>query len=212
MAKRSRRRKGAARRKSRRRSAGVALMNSPRKRRRHHARRSARRNPFRAARRRHFRRNPPGLVGVLTGALVDGSLVAAGDVGQNLLVRNIPDLVPATMANAPMLNGLIKDVGGIVLGAYGVHKVLPADHARMVVAGQTFAAISRLLRAWNIPVVSTALGEYDPMRLSGYVPGTSRVPGTTVVRALPAPKPNNVSTLARIGIYSDGMSNTPSLY
>lgn len=213
MAKRSRRRKGAARRKSRRRSAGVALSsNSPRRpHRRRSSRSAARRNPSgrHRSRRRSSRRNPP-ILNVLTGAMVDGAFVTAGDIAQNLAVRNIPDLLPATMANAAMLNGLLKDVGGIVLGAYGIHKVLPADQARMVVAGQTFAAIARLVRAWNIPTISTALGEYDPIRLGAYVPGVIRPVDAS--RMLPAPKPNNVSTLRGVGIYTDGMSSSPSLF
>ncbi len=209
-ARRSRRRKGAARRKSRR-AAAVVHHNAPKRAKRRgrvHARKS------RSGARRSFRRNPPraGIVGMFTDAAIDGLSVTGGVVLQNNVVRYVPDLLPATMSNAAMLNGAIKDVGGIVAGAFALHKMFGADRARFIVAGQAHAAIARVLRSANVPVLSTSLGEYDPIRGVGiYSQGLIR-PVVRNVPALPAPKPNNVQTLKGIGIYTDGMSSSPSLF
>lgn len=207
-ARRSRRRKGAARRKSRR-AAAVVHHNAPKRAKRRgrvHARK-------RSGARRSFRRNPPGgIVGQLMGAAVDGLSVTGGVVLQNNVVRYVPDLLPATMANAAMLNGAIKDVGGIIAGAFTLHKMFGADRARFIVAGQAHAAIARVLRSANVPVLSTSLGEYDPIRGVGtYSQGLIR-PVVRNVPAIAAPKPNNVQTLRGIGIYTDGMSSSPSLF
>ncbi len=208
-ARKSRRRKGSARRKARRAGHAVARSNPP-KRARRRARASARRNSP-AGKRRSFRRNPPG--GILTklkDAAIDGASVGVGVIAQNLLVRNLPAIVPATTANAAQINGLIGDIGGIVLGAFVLDKALGADRARMVVAGQAWAAMSRQLRTMNIPTISTALGDYDPARGVGtYTNGLVRPP---VRAALPAGRGNNVSTLKGVGIYTDGMSSAPSLF
>ncbi len=209
-ARRSRRRKGSARRKSRRTAVAVAHRNPP-KRAKRRGRAHARKNP-RGRSRGSFRRNPPGgLVGQLMGALVDGLSVTGGVVVQNNVGRYVPDVLPATMANAGVLNSAIKDVGGIVAGAFLFHKMLGNDRARFVVAGQVHAAIARQLRAANVPVLSTSLGEYDPIRGVGiYTDGL--LPRRTNVPLLAPPKPNNVQTLKGIGIYADGMSSSPSLF
>ena len=206
-AKRSRRRKGAARRKARRSHARVVHHNAPRathRRRRSGKRRTMHRN---SSRRRSFRRNPPGLVAGLMDAAVDGAKVTAGVLAQNGVVRYVPDLLPATMPNAAMLNPLIKDVGGVILGAYAFDRMFGRDSARFVVAGQAHAAIARILRAANVPVVSGMLGEYDPIRLGTYARGIA----TRTVKAIAPPK-NNVDTLKGIGIYTDGMSSAPGLF
>ena len=207
-ARRSRSRKRSTRRKSRR-AASVVHHNAPRRHAKRRGRARAHRNPPRSSkRRRGFRRNP-GIVNGLMQAAGDGASVYGGVVVQNQFVRLVPSILPATMGNAALLNGLLADVVGIVGGSMLAGKVLSADRARMVVAGQTFAALARVTRAMAIPVLSTSLGEYDPMRLSGYVNGLPR--GTTRA-ALPAPRANNVSTLKGVGIYADGMSSQPSMY
>lgn len=204
-ARKSRRRKGAARRKSRRAAARVVHHNAPRKARRR-GRAHARRNSPRHARRRGSRRNP-GLVSGLMRALGDGVKVSGGQLVQNAVVTYVPDLLPATMSNAAVLNPLIKDLFGVVAGAYGADKILGADAARLVVAGQASAAINRLLRNFNVPVVTPLLGVYDP-RLGTYSTGIVR----PVAAARTIAKPNNVAMLKGVGIYTDGMSSSPSLF
>lgn len=213
MASKRSRRKGAKRRKSRR-AVAVVHHNAPRRaaKRRRRSSAHARRNAPRRAGRRGARRNPPGIVGAITGALVDGVSVTGGVVLQNNIVRYIPSLVPATMANAAMINGLIGDVAGIIAGAYTMHRVFGGDRARLIVAGQAHAAIARQLRVYNVPVISTSLGEYDPIRGASGMGTYSRgliTPRTAP--ALPAGR-NNVQTLKGVGIYESGMSTSPGLF
>jgi len=204
---RSKRRKRSARRNSPARLASVATRNPPRRRGR---RRGGQRNPVASRHRRAgMRRNPPGIMRALTEAAVDGGFVTAGVVGQNLIFRNLPVIVPATVPSGPMLDGLVKDVALIVLGSYAAAKAVGGDRARFLVAGQAYAAYARQIRAANIPTLSTALGEYDPIRLGTYARG---IPSGPTVRSLPAPKPNNVARFSNVGIYIDGMSSAPGMY
>lgn len=224
MARRSTRRKSAKRRVTRRFSA------FPKRRRRHtlHANPPKRRGRRRAhtvtrkrsTARRGFRRNPPrgGIVRSITGALVDGAMVTGGAIGQNFIVRALPDLVPATMAGAAMLNGAIKDVIGLVGGAFVAVRFAGADRGRFIMAGQASAAIARQIRAANIPTVSTLLGEYDPIRLGRRHVGaySSGFPGAGVPTSRaalpPGTQPGNVTMLKSLGIYSDGVPYSPSMY
>lgn len=206
---RSRRRKGSARRPRRRAVARVTLSNPHRKRRRGaYMRRSAHRG-----RTRHFRRNPArgGFAGRLIGALGNGLTVSGGQVVQNAIVRYVPDLVPATVPQAGLLNSALKDVAGILVGCYGADKLLGTRRAEFFVAGQASAAVNRVIRAANIPQVSTLLGEYDPIRLGIYSRGVTRQPPAI------APGSGNganstVRTLKNVGVYTDGVAYSPSLY
>ncbi len=213
----SRKRKGAARRSRRRsHSRGVALASNPPARRRRRGGRT-RSTAARRTHRRGARRNPPGgIVGALKDAVVDGLFVTGGDIAQNAIARYMPSLVPATVAGAATINAAIGDVVGIVAGAMFADKGLGRDRARFFVAGQAYAAIARQLRAANVPVVSTMLGEYDPIKLGIYTSGVSGVTArrTRRIMALP-PGPataSNVATLKSVGIYSDGMSLAPSIF
>lgn len=200
---RSRRRKGTARR-PRRRAVARAFVSNPRK----HRRRSSARRTTHRGRRRSFRRNPPrgGFVGRLMGALMDGLTVTGGVVAQNAINRYVPNFIPATVPQAGILNAVAKDVVGILIGSWGAYQLFGADRARFVVAGQAHAAIARGVRAANIPQVSTLMGEYDPIRLGTYTRG--------IARELPPAAPANgqVRTLKNVGVYTDGVSFSPSLY
>jgi len=207
---RSRRRKG-ARRPRRRAAARVTLSTNPRKRtRRHRGRATARRGA-----RRHFRRNPAGgLFGGILRALLDGLKVTGGVAGQNAIVRYVPNFIPPTVPRSEMLNALTKDVLGIVVGSWGAHRVVSADTARFIVAGQAHAAIARVIRVANIPEVSTLMGEYDPIRLGVYTSGVRRLPAQASPAAIAAANggAGNVRTLRNVGIYTDGVAYSPSLY
>jgi hypothetical protein len=157
---------------------------------------------------------------------MDGLIVTGGVLGQNAIVRYVPNLVPATMTGAATINALLKDVLGIVAGAYGAASLVGTDRAKFLVAGQVHAAIARQLRANNVPVVGTLLGEYDPIRLGGvtgcrscrggvgdYARGF--MPAGTPTGRIPMPTPtraSNVRTLANVGVYSDGVAFSPSMF
>ena len=166
--------------------------------------------------------NEPAKAGVM-----DGAIVTVGVLGQNAIVRYVPNLVPATMTGAATINALLKDVLGIVAGAYGAASLVGTDRAKFLVAGQVHAAIARQLRANNVPVVGTLLGEYDPVRLGGVrcngsgmgCPGMGDyargfMPAGTPTGRIPLPRAraSNVRTLANVGIYSDGVAFSPSMF
>jgi len=202
---RSRRRKGSARRPHRRRAVARVTLSNPR----HSRRRVAhRRAPARRGRSRHYRRNPPGgFFGRLLGALGNGLTISGGQVVQNAIFRYVPDLVPATVPQAGVLNGAIKDVAGILAGSWGAHMVLGQKRAEFFVGGQASAAINRVIRAANVPTVSTLLGDFDPIRLGIYSRGVARP-------ALPAGAApgSSVRTLKNVGVYTEGVAYSPSLY
>jgi hypothetical protein len=205
------RRRSSARRHRRRAVARVTLSSNPRRHRRRH---TAARTHHRG-RRRSFRRNPPGgIFGRLLTALGNGLTVSGGQIVQNSVVRYVPDLIPATVPQAGILNGALKDVAGILAGAWGAHMVLGAKRAEFFVAGQASAAINRVVRAANIPTVSTLLGEYDPIRLGSYVTGTTRARAAIAAAAANGggATPGNVRALKNVGVYTDGVSFSPSLY
>lgn len=204
---RSRSRKGTARRPRRRAVARVTLAANPRHKRKRHS--TARRS----TRRRSFHRNPRGgLMGALGAALVNGLTVTGGVGLQNATVRYVPDFIPATVPQAPMLNSLAKDAAGILAGAWGAAKIIGARRAEFFVAGQVHAAVARVVRAANIPTVSTLMGEYDPIRMGTYTNGISRLPAVAGSNQGTGGATGNVRALSGVGIYSDGVSFAPSLY
>lgn len=219
MARRRRsRRRGRATRRTRRAAARQYRRNEPNPRRRRRGARRARSRGRRYSRNPRLTRARGGFLGQLFGALVDGLTVTGGVVGQNAIVRYVPNVIPATVPAAAVLNTVLKDVLGILVGSWGAHQLFGHDTARMIVAGQASAAIQRPLRAANIPVVSTLMGEYDPLRVGGfgtYTPGVTRraLPPGVTAPALPAGStPGNVRTLRNVGIYTEGIAFSPSLY
>jgi hypothetical protein len=138
------------------------------------------------------------------GALTDGLSVTSGVVAQNAIARYVPNVIPATVPQAGLINSVAKDVLGILVGSWGAHQLLGADRARFVVAGQAHAAIARGIRAANIPQVSTLMGEYDPIRLG-------RACAWAPTDGLNRPRPcgqrrqaGNVRALNNVGVYTTG--------
>lgn len=141
------------RRVARRRRRSVAVAAPVRRRRR---RRSYAGNPRRVRRRRGYRRNP-GLVGTLMRGMTDALMVTGGKVANNLVAKNLPFSLPL-----PGIAGdVVKALGVATLVSYGAGKFLSGDKARMVSAGAFQSVVEGLVRGLNIPMVSTALGEYD---------------------------------------------------
>ncbi len=164
-----------ARRKSHRRS-GRRSRNDP-GRRRHRARAGLRRrNPPRRGRghrRRH--RNAPalfgrgggrGVVGQITGGVVDAAWLLGGEAGTNIVAGFIP-----LDKTGPM--GMVVKVGAAVLVAWLAKRVSP-NAAKMVLAGGLASVIRGPIKAANIPLVSANLGDlYDE---GGYAVGAGSYP------------------------------------
>lgn len=128
---------------------------------------------------------------MLTRAAGDGALVLAGQLGQNLLVRNTPALpIPGGMGD------LAKDVLALVVGSFAASKALGGDKARLFIAGQVAAIGGRIVRGLNIPVVSAGLSGYDAINLGTY----------TTARRLP-PAPARTRTLSGVGVYVDSAAS-----
>jgi hypothetical protein len=138
------------------------------------------------------------MTAALMRGLGDGALVLAGQVGQNLIVRNTPALpIPGGFGD------LAKDVLALIVGGWGISKVLGNEKARFFVAGQVSAAGARILRGLNIPIVSSSLTGYDRINLGlgDYVSGR-RAPV-----ALPAGSAR-ARTLAGVGVYVDAAASS----
>lgn len=161
-----------------------------------------------------------GIVGRVMRAGKDGLAVTAGVAAQNGGQRLLPNVVPASSPMAPTLNPILKDVVTLVAGTMLAHKFVNGDTARLVVAGQSHAIIARFLRGLNVPVASSLLGEYDPVRLGTYVRGVRgpAVGAAWSVRqppsrgALPAGGASAERIKQGVGIYTDGVATSPSIY
>lgn len=136
---------------------------------RHHAKRG---------RRRHYRRNP-GMIGAITGTVVDtGVVLIAGGAG-----RMLAGLIPfnaSTPANQPYI-----DFGKAALIAVGVRtlgaKFLGQDKARLAAIGVMLPATKNLVLSFA-PSASTYLGAADrapmflPRSISARNPGMNAYP------------------------------------
>ncbi len=114
----------------------------------------------RTVKRRSYRRNP-GIVNTIMRGLVDAGLVTGGKVVTNLGARAIPASLTAMLPG--MAGDVVKGLGVATIVAIAAGKVLGGDKARMVSAGAYQAVLESVLRTVNVPMVSTALGEYDIM-------------------------------------------------
>ena len=124
-------------------------------------RKPAHRNPPRRSpsSRRH-RRNPPGMSGLLfylrpanlMGGVMDAGEVLIGKVA----VRTIPGLVGApTDGN---LGLIIQGLSAVLAGGLA-HTFVNHNAGKMVLAGGLAAPLESLIKALNIPMISSALGE-----------------------------------------------------
>lgn len=182
-----RRRKAKARTKrrkitmARRRSHGrKRRRNSPGRRRRravtsHRRRRNSPRRHYRA-RARGRRRNPPrllrgfgggrGIVGQITGGVVDAAWLLGGEAGTNIIAGFIPLDKSGAM-------GAVVKVAAAVAVAWLAKRVSP-NASKMALAGGLASVIRGPIKAANLPLVSANLGDlYDE---SGYAVGAGAYP------------------------------------
>lgn len=89
--------------------------------------------------------------------MTDAALVTGGKVANNLVAKNLPFSLPLP----GMAGDVVKALGIATIVSWGAGKFLGGDRARMVTAGAFQSVVEGLIRALNIPMVSTALGEYD---------------------------------------------------
>jgi hypothetical protein len=89
--------------------------------------------------------------------LTDALMVTGGKVANNLVAKNLPFSLPLP----GMAGDVVKALGVATLVSWGAAKFLSGDRARMVSAGAFQSVVEGLIRGLNIPMVSTALGEYD---------------------------------------------------
>lgn len=89
--------------------------------------------------------------------LTDALMVTGGKVANNLVAKNLPFSLPLP----GMAGDVVKSLGIATLVSWGAAKFLSGDKARMVTAGAFQSVVEGLIRGLNVPMVSTALGEYD---------------------------------------------------
>lgn len=113
----------------------------------------------RTVKRRSYRRNA-GILSILMRGLMDAGFVTGGKVATNLATRAIPFKLPL-----PGIAGdVVKGLGVASVISIAASKLLKGGggiNARMISAGAFQAVLESVLRTVNVPMVSTALGEYD---------------------------------------------------
>jgi hypothetical protein len=141
-----------------------------------------RRNPRRSyrargrARSRGRRRNPPrllgrlgggrGIVGTVVGGFVDAGWLLAGEAGTNVVSGFIP-----LDKTGPM--GLVVKVASAVAVSWLAKRISP-NASKMALAGGLASVIRGPVKAANIPLISSNLGDlYDE---SGYAVGAGAYP------------------------------------
>jgi hypothetical protein len=95
-----------------------------------------------------------GLVGKITGGLVDAGWVLGGEAGTNI----IAGFIPATLLTSAPLQALAK-VAAAVAVSWAAKKVSP-NASKMALAGGLAAVIRGPVKAANLPLVSAALGDF----------------------------------------------------
>jgi hypothetical protein len=118
--------------------------------------------------RRSYRRNPPigrGIIGKVMQGVTDAALGVAGKA----VSRAVPSLVGLPQAGAV---GIATQAAVGVVAGMLADKVRPGI-GRAVLQGALMGPIETLVKGFNIPIISTALGDdYQGYALSGYdVPG-----------------------------------------
>lgn len=150
-------------------------------------------------------------MGRIVKAAGDGLTVTGGQLAQNAIVRYVPDVIPASVPMAGTLNPVLKDIVGVVAGSYFAPRFLGERRAEFFIAGQASAAINRGIRAANVPVISTMLGEYDPIRLGTYARGGRRTLPGGATYATGGTLAGNVRALRNVGVYTEGVPFAGSL-
>lgn len=89
--------------------------------------------------------------------MTDALMVTGGKVANNLVAKNLPFSLPLP----GMAGDVVKALGVATLVSYGAGKFLGGDKARMVSAGAFQSVVEGLLRGLKVPMVSSALGEYE---------------------------------------------------
>lgn len=116
-------------------------------------------NPVgRRRRRRHYRRNPGAVRGLMQIA-TQGVKDAAGVVIGKAATRTVSGLIPFG-ANTGIVGALKQVVVAVGVG-YGAHRFMGKDFARMVVAGGIAAPLETFVKSLNIPLLSPALAAGD---------------------------------------------------
>jgi len=127
------------------------------------ARRSFRRNPIRH--RRHFRRNPTGLGGFLSGSLIPAAIGAGGAIAVDLLVSNAP--LPQTLRQGTVTPAVVRVAASLLIG-FGVALVGGEGMGANAAAGGMIVTIYNLVRNYmqqNMPNV----------KMNRYLSGRSRM-------------------------------------
>jgi len=93
---------------------------------------------------------------MLRGA-TDAAWVTGGKVANNV----VSGYLPFTLPLPGMAGDLVKKLGIATIVSWGAGRFLSADRARLVTAGAFQSLVEGVIRQLNVPILSTALGEYD---------------------------------------------------
>lgn len=122
-------------------------------------------NPRYGVTHRVYRRNPVrGALHNIPGRLFGGVVDAAELLAGKAVARTVPGLVKI---DRDTTTGLIVQATAGAAAGIAAHMV-NANLGKMVMAGGLSAPLESLIRRANIPVVSAALGDDEPVILSGY--------------------------------------------
>jgi len=124
---------------------------------------------------RYRRPNPPfrGIVGQLTGGLQDAAFIVGGKAVTNIIAGFIP-------IGGGMALDLLKKAAAAMAAGYAGRFISP-NASRMMLAGGLAGVVEGFAKQLNIPLISSALSDYDsPYAVGSYpqasVPGVSAYP------------------------------------
>ena len=189
---RSRRAGGRKRVVHRKRHAASAASYAPNPIRRHKRRSHARSVMHRV--RRHYKRNPAGVAGGVTGMLMQSLQGATGAIAVNTLLNYIP--LPAMMKTGNM-KYVTQGIAGILLGVAG-RKIMPARLA-------TNMAVGSLTVTLHDAIKDIAGSMIPGIQLGGVGYYTGGYPTTAAPVALSAPVPSRGRAMAGVGMYQENV-------
>lgn len=149
--------------------AGMSRKRRKSRRRRSNPPRATHRRSSRRHGRRSFRRNPGGGFRGIIGTIMDGVKGGLGVVAGKAISRAVPALVGIQPTGYLGL-GVQALVG---VGAYmAADRFVGREPARTVLYGAFGGVIESIVRGWNVPVLSPALGDETELHaIAGYVHG-----------------------------------------
>jgi len=110
--------------------------------------------PKRRHSRYKFRRNPPGVRGIV-GMVTTAAQDSLGLIGGRVIARAVPQMIKLP-TDGPI--GIVARLAVGIVAAIGARRISPRV-GEMVLLGAVSGEVERLIKAANVPVISAALGD-----------------------------------------------------